>query len=194
MILITLLWVVSLNGQTYDLAAGLRLGTDWGATVQLRMPYVHKNFVVEGIIQSSFQRDEGIVTILGKQHKPILSRRLNLFYGAGPHFGWSNETDSEGEDVGGAKGISGVIGGEITLGGVNLSYDFKPAVNLAGGSKTIYTQSAISVRYVISKRGDIFDKKKERERNRDRKKKRRAKEREKRGKGRFEFWKKGNDR
>ncbi|PHI18150.1 hypothetical protein CEQ90_19370 [Lewinellaceae bacterium SD302] len=170
------------------------MGTDWGATVQLRMPYVHKNFVVEGIAQSSFQRDEGIITILGKQHRPILSRRLNLFYGAGPHLGWSNETDSEGQAIKGAKGISGVIGGELTLGGVNLSYDFKPAVNLSGGSKTVYTQSAISVRAIILKRGDIFDKKKERERNRDRKKRRRAKEREKRGKGRFEFWKKGNDR
>jgi hypothetical protein len=117
---------------------------------------------------------------------------LNLFYGAGPHFGWSDEVDENGESIAGAKGISGMIGAEITLGGVNLSYDFKPAVNLSGGSKTIYTQSAISVRYVLAKRGDIFDKQKERQRNRDKKKRKRAKEREKRGKGRFEFWKKGN--
>lgn len=188
-----LLFTASLSGQSYDLAAGLRLGTDWGATAQLRMPYVHKNFVVEGIVQSSFQRDEGVITILGKQHRPILSRRLNLFYGAGPHFGWSNETDGEGQSIKGAKGISGVIGGELTLGDVNLSYDFKPAVNIAGGSKRIYTQSAISVRYIMAKRGDLFDKKKERQRIKDRKKRRRVKEKEKRGKGRFEFWKKGND-
>lgn len=190
--LLTLIGVGSLQSQTYDLSAGLRLGTDWGATVQLRMPYVHKNFVVEGILQSSLQREEGLVTILGKQHKPILSRRLNLFYGAGPHFGWSDEETEMGESIAGAKGISGVIGAEITLGGVNLSYDFKPAVNLAGGSKTIYTQSAISVRYVLAKRGDIYDKKKERQRNREKRKRKREREREKRGKGRFEFWKKGN--
>lgn len=187
-----MLWAACLQAQSYDLSAGLRLGTDWGATAQFRMPYVHKNFVLEGILQSSFQRDEGTFTILGKQHKPILSRRLNLFFGAGPHFGWSNELNGDGEAINGAKGISGVIGGEATFGGINISYDFKPAINLSGGSKTVYAQSGLSIRYVISKRGDIWDKKKEKARNKDRKQRKRAREKEKRGKGRFEFWKKGN--
>lgn len=193
MIVISLMIAGVLSAQTYDLSAGLRLGTDWGATAQLRMPYVHKNFVVEGIIQSSFKREEGIFTLLGKQHKPILSRRINLFFGGGPHFGWTSETDKEDNPVKAPIGLSGVIGAEMTFGGLNISYDFKPAINLSGGSKTIYTQSGISIRYVICKRGDIFDKKKERARNRDRKKRRRAKEKEKRGKGRFEFWKKAKD-
>lgn len=192
MILITGLFGGSLFAQTYDLSAGLRLGTEWGASVQLRMPYVHKNFVVEGILQSSFQRDEGQFTLLGKRHHPILSRRLNLFFGAGPHFGWSNELNAEGEAIRGPLGVSAILGAEITIGRTNLSYDVKPALNISGGSKSFYTQSAISVRYVILKRGTIWDRKKERQRTRDRNKRRRAREREKRGKGRFEFWKKGN--
>ena len=49
-------------------------------------------------------------------------------------------------------GISGVIGAEITLGRFNISYDFKPAVNLRGGEKTFYSQTGVSVRYVAFKR------------------------------------------
>lgn len=192
-IALIILFSYGLKAQSYDLSAGLRLGTDWGASVQLRMPYVQKNFVVEGILQSSFAREEGLFTLLGKQHRPILTRRLNLFYGAGPHFGWSDEVNDNNQAIKSPFGLTGVIGLEMTIGKINLAYDYKPAFNISGGSKTVYSQSGISVRYVISKRGDIFDRKKERERNRDRKKKRRARDREKRGKGRFEFWKKGND-
>lgn len=181
---------LTISAQSYDLAAGLRLGTEWGASAQLRMPYIHKNFTVEGIIQQSIQREEGLFTLLGKQHRPILSRRLNLFMGGGIHMGWSNELQSDASPVKGPLGITGIIGGEATFGNVNISYDFKPAINVSGGSQRIYSQTAISVRYVIAKRNDIFDQRKERERNRERRKRRRAKKREERGKRWIEFWKK----
>ncbi len=176
----------------------MRFGTDWGVSAQLRLPMIDKNFVGEAIIQSSISKDEGLVTFLGKQHQPILSRRLNLFMGGGIHFGWSNELKGEVE----AKnplGITGVMGVEATIGRTNLSYDFKPAINLSGGTNFLYAQTAISVRYVIAKRYDIFDKQKEKDREktrrqnkRQKRKDARIKEREIRGKGRFEFWKKGN--
>jgi hypothetical protein len=164
------------------------------------LPQVHKNFVVEGILQSSLQKDQGSFTLLGKQHRPLLSRRLNLFYGAGAHFGWSGEVDVEtGEPVGGPVGVDGVIGLEATFGGFNLSYDFKPALNVGGGSSFLDTQTAISVRYVIAKRNDIWDKQKERQNRRDKKKRKREKrkevrkkEREESGKKWFEIWKKKN--
>lgn len=179
----------------------MRLGTDWGATVQLRVPQIQKNFVVEGILQSSLQRNEGTFTLLGKQHRPLLSRRINLFYGAGLHAGWNNDLDKEtGAPIGGPVGVDGVIGLEATFAKINVAYDFKPALNIGGGSQFLYTQTAISVRYVISGRNDIWDKKKETANRKEKKQKQRERAREQKRKDRikagknpngWQFWKKG---
>lgn len=200
LLFIFLLSSAFLSAQSYDAALGLRLGTEWGVTAQVRLPFVQKNFVGEAILQSSLQRDEGLFTLLGKQHRPLLSRRLNLFYGAGLHTGWNNEIDAEsGQKASGPFGVTGVVGAEMTIGKVNLSYDFKPAVNLSGGNSVLYTQTAVSVRYVIAKRHDIWDKRKERDqrrarkqRQRDKRKAQRQRDREARGKQWFQFWKKAN--
>lgn len=179
LLLTALLLPLCLAAQSYDSSLGLRLGTDWGATVQLRLPQVHKNFVVEGILQSSLQKDQGSFTLLGKQHRPLLSRRLNLFYGTGAHFGWSGALDAEtGESVGGPVGVDGVIGLEATFGGFNLSYDFKPALNVGGGASFLDTQTAISVRYIIAKRNDVWDKQKEKQNRRGKKKRQRERRKE----------------
>ena len=172
--------------QSYDAALGLRLGTDWGATAQLRVPQVHKNFVLEGILQSSFGSEEGLFTLLGKQHQPLLSRRVNLFYGAGLHTGWNNEVEEDtGDSRGTPLGITGIVGAEITFKRINLSYDFKPVVNVRGGSRALQLQQGISLRYVVAKRNDIWDKKKERQRR----KRRRDRERERTGKRWWQVWK-----
>lgn len=174
--------------QSYDLAFGLRLGTDWGLTAQARMPIIHKNFAAEGIVQSSFQREEAMLTLLGKQHYPLLTRRINVFAGAGLHKGWN--TDEEIQPYADPFGITGIAGAEVTLGRLNLSYDFKPAINIAGGEKTFYTQSGISLRYVVSKRNDIYDKGAERDRNKKRRQRDRDKRRRQREKdGKSEWWK-----
>ena len=177
----------SVNAQSYDAAVGLRLGTDFGATVQLRLPVVHKNFVLEGIIQQSLTKDQGYLTVLGKQHQNVLTRRLNLFYGAGAHVGWSDEPRNEGEPARNPFGIDGIVGAEITFAKVNISYDFKPAINIRGGDGILDMHTGISVRYVIAKRNTIWDKKKERKNRRERKRR----QRERADKKWFQFWKKG---
>ncbi|MEM9836859.1 MAG: hypothetical protein AAF828_10175 [Bacteroidota bacterium] len=181
-----------LLAQSYDAALGLRVGTDMGVSAQLRMPLVHKNFTTEAIIQSSLARDEGQITLLGKQHHPILSRRLNLFMGGGVHFGWSNELEGE-QSAKGPTGLTGIIGGEATFGKINVSYDFKPAINISGGDRVLYTQTAVSVRYVIAKRHSIFDRQGEKERSKRRKKRKRDKRRAERGKRWYEVWKKADN-
>lgn len=188
-----------LAAQSYDAAIGLRLGTEIGATAQLRLPLVHKNFVAEGIVHQSLRRNEGSLTLLGKQHQNILSRRLNIFYGAGVHVGWTDEINTKtGEVYGRPLGIDGIIGAEATFAKINLSYDFKPAINFGGDAFPVSVQTSISVRYVIAGRNDIWDKKKERANNKDRKKNRRERQREKKRKQRvkdgkdpngWKFWK-----
>ena len=191
-LLATLLFqFVLVSAQSYDSSVGLRIGTDIGATLQIRLPQVHKNFVLEGIVQSSLVRDQGSITFLGKQHQPLLSRRLNLFYGPGIHTGWTRELNDDGRRAKAPLGIDGVVGAEATFGGFNISYDFKPAINIRGGDRILDAQTAVSIRYVIAKRNTIWDKKKERRNRRDRNQRRRKKDREKKGKRWFEFWKQG---
>lgn len=184
-----------LIAQSYDAALGLRLGTEWGATAQLRLPQLHKNFVLEAIVQSSLSKEEGSLTLLGKQHRPLISRRLNLFYGGGLHAGWTSERDREtGEPFDGARGITGIVGMEATIGKVNLSYDFKPALNVTGGDSFLYTHTAVSVRYVLAKRNGVWNKeteKKIRQRRKDRERERRREERAQRDKRWYEVWRKG---
>ncbi len=184
---------VVLAAQAYDLALGIRVGTEWGATALLRLPQVHKNFVLETILLSSIGKDEGTVTVLGTQHQPLLSRRLNLFYGAGLHAGWNNEIDTEtGETFNGPKGVTGIVGLEATVGKINLSYDFKPALNVSGGESILYTQTAVSVRYVLAKRHDLWSKdieKNRRQRQRAKQRDQRRADRARSGKRWYQVWK-----
>jgi len=141
--------ISALHSQSYDTALGMRLGTDWGVTVKQR---VAKKTTIEGILQSSLQREELLVTVLGEQHFPILSRRLNVYYGGGLHKGWINETDVNEEAFQDPFGLTFIGGIEISLARLNISYDFKPAINISGGQENFYTQTGISLRYIINKR------------------------------------------
>lgn len=168
-----------LNAQSYDTAFGVRLGTDWGFTLNQR---VAKKTTIEGIIQSSLasKRDEVLVTGMVRQHFPMASRRLNVYSGGGLHKGWLNS--SEFDDPFGVTLVAGI---EFTIARVNLSYDFKPAINISGGDKTFYTQTGISARYVLvtSKNSN----KRRRQRQRDKRKKQREKEGKKFN---WKFWEK----
>ncbi len=147
LILPAILLLNFLNAQSYNTTLGMRMGTDWGVSVQHR---ILKKTTIEAIIQSSFSREEAIVTLLAEQHNPVISRRFNLYVGGGIHKGWL--TPEEGVEVKDPFGITAIFGLEFTLARLNLSYDFKPAVNLIGGEKRIYSQTAFSLRYVLFKK------------------------------------------
>lgn len=153
-----------LSAQSYITAGGLRLGTDWGLTFQQR---VLDHVSVEGIAQQSFQREEFMLTGLVERHYPIVFDGLNFYFGGGLHKGWNNQPVST-ENPNGVKdpfGITGIGGLELSLGRINISYDYKPALNLTGGEKAFYMQTGLSVRYVFYS-------------NHDMKKKQRAKKKE----------------
>ncbi len=133
--------------QQYMTAGGLRIGTDWGLTIQQR---IAKNTTVEGIFQSSLQREEVMVTGLIEQHYPLIIRNLNLYFGAGLHKGFvTADLVAADEAYDDPFGISFVGGAELTIGRLNFSYDFKPVFNISGGEKTFYSQTGVSVRYVF---------------------------------------------
>lgn len=144
------------QAQSYITAGGLRVGGGIGLSLQQRLA---KRLTVEGIIQTQGKRDEVLATALLEKHIPIITKHFNIYGGAGIHKGWSTISDRTDESYVNPFGLTFVGGIEMTLGRINLSYDFKPALNLVGGTQFIYPQSAISVRYVFIK-DKIFDKKK----------------------------------
>jgi hypothetical protein len=178
--LLSLLPVLLLS-QSYDLAMGMRLGTDWGLTLQQR---IAKKTTIEAIFQSSLLRNESMVTVLGEHHMPFITRRFNLYTGAGLHTGWSSRSEEDGYKN--PLGLSLIAGLELSLGKLNLSYDIKPAMNFRGGDQFLYVQSGLSVRYVLVKRDFLLgDPKKKRKRQRERRKRKRKRDNDES----WKFWK-----
>jgi hypothetical protein len=169
-----------IQAQSYMTAAGLRFGTDWGITLQQR---IAKKTTIEGILQSSLQREEVLLTGLVEQHYPILTKGLNVYFGGGMHKGWisgPSDAESQARPYEDPFGVTLIAGAEITLGRINVSYDFKPAINLSGGEEKFYTQTGVSVRYALLN-NKVYKKMA---------KKKRKKQRQKEGKDGWMFWKK----
>ncbi|MCI5082721.1 MAG: hypothetical protein MRY78_13575 [Saprospiraceae bacterium] len=164
LILVFCCFFSALCGQSYNTAFGLRVGTEWGFTFKQR---VLKHTTLEGIFQSSLEREEVMLTALAEQHFPVLTRRFNIYMGGGIHKGWrtaETEYDDAGNpinDYDNPFGLTTIFGAEITLGRLNVSYDFKPAMNISGGDSRFYFQTGVSLRYVLFKRKwKLFKKKK----------------------------------
>ncbi|MBI1226774.1 MAG: hypothetical protein GC192_16180 [Bacteroidetes bacterium] len=148
-----------LTAQSYITAGGIRLGTEWGLTFKQR---VLEHTTIEGILQQSFQRKEFTITGLAAKHYPVLFNGLNFYFGGGLHKGWNNQAATT-ENPNGFKnpfGITGIGGLELSIGRLNLSYDYKPALNLVGGEKTFYMQTGLSARYIFYSNRDLKKKQK----------------------------------
>ncbi|MGB1217166.1 MAG: hypothetical protein ACPG5P_04780, partial [Saprospiraceae bacterium] len=127
------------------------------------------------------------VTGLVEQHFPILFKRFNVYTGAGIHKGWKtgNSNDST-ETYENPFGVTLIAGGELTFGKFNVSYDYKPRLNVSGGAKAFESESSISLRYVLVKRPTKFDKwKKKRKKKKKQKQKEKAKRKKTGVKGGF---------
>lgn len=178
LIFIFLLGSHMVTAQSYATAGGIRLGTEIGFTVQQR---IAKHATIEAILQTSLQRKEVLLTALFERHYPIIIKRFNVYAGVGLHKGW--ETDVE-LDYGNPLGITAILGAEFTIARFNISYDFKPAINLSGGVKTFDSQTSISARYVI------VTQKKFEKRRRQKARDKRKKKRQESGKFNWRFWEK----
>lgn len=169
------------RAQSYDFTGGVRLGTDWGISSQIRLA---KKTTAELILQSSLQREEVLITALAEQHSPLISRRFNFYAGGGLHKGWNSATN-EITPIKDPFGVTLIAGAEFTLARLNISWDFKPAINLVGGEKKIYTQTGVSLRYVIFKKNHF-----QKQRKRNQRQKRREERRENRQGFNWRFWEK----
>ncbi len=146
-------------GQSYGTALGLRLANNnsyrmLGLTAQQR---IQKGLSVEAILQSDFNVNTTVHALI-KKHRPLLSKRLNYYYGAGIALGleesWKKvpETRTIIQTYGNHTLGVDIIGGvEMTLMGITFSVDYKPNVNLLGREPWYSGQVGISVRSVLVK-------------------------------------------
>lgn len=156
--------------QSYFTAGGARLGTDWGLTFQQR---ILKHNTGEVIFQSSLVREELMLTGLFEHHYPLITKRLNLYLGAGFHKGFVTDNTVTYQSP---YGMTVIAGAEFTIARFVISYDYKPAFNFSGGENNWYSQTGVSVRYVFIKQN--FIKKIKRRKKRERKRRERIKNRQ----------------
>lgn len=143
--------------QRYGTAVGLRLGSnDLSRTIGITANQrVLRHTTLEGIIQSDFSRNT-TSHFLVKQHRPLISKRFNYFYGGGFSFGYEESfvknrstreiTHTYGNST---TGIDAIIGVEATLVGTVISLDYKPNFNMSGREEFARGQVGISARWVL---------------------------------------------
>ncbi len=135
--------------QNYNTGIGIRGGLSGGLSVK---HFIGAGSALEGIL---FTRWAGFgITGLYEIHREISAPNFDWYYGFGGHIGfWDGYDDHPYFDDGKSYtviGVDGIIGIEYTFEVIplNLSLDWKPALNLSGYSGFWGDEFALSIRYV----------------------------------------------
>jgi hypothetical protein len=145
-VVVTLLTLQTVSAQSYVTAMGLRMGSEFGITLQQKLV---GHLTAEGILNSSPISNQTTGTLLIEIHNPLISKRFNFYIGGGLHNRWLQS--SEGQRLS-QRGVSAIAGAEMTLGRVNLAWDYKPVYHLNIASNPFESQTAVSLRYVFVKK------------------------------------------
>lgn len=135
-------------GQKYNTLAGIRIADDFGISFAQR---VAKKTTVELNHQPGTFAGRELTSILGKQHYPLLTKRINFFMGAGLYTRKAIETNSETTVAVRTNGLAMTFGAEISLGRLSISTDYQPLVtfNKNDSNQRFYTTSGLSLRYIL---------------------------------------------
>ena len=149
MLSFTMLCSIGLFAQNYTTAIGVRAGLANGLTVK---HFISENRAVEGILSTRWQGFS--ITGLYEIHANAFNNsHWNWYYGFGAHLGVYDGNDSWGDN--GVNytivGVDGIVGLEYRIVDIpiNLSLDWKPALNLIGYSGFWADGFALSVRYEL---------------------------------------------
>ncbi len=137
---------------SYKTAAGIRAGLMAGLTIK---HFTNTRGALEGIVSSRW----GGVNITGlyEIHDVAFDEPgLNWYYGFGGHVGfWGGDRNPwfDDNDTHTVVGVDMILGIEYTIPGspVNLSLDWKPAVNLIGDSGFLVDDVALSLRFAFNR-------------------------------------------
>ncbi len=144
----------NIQAQGYGTAIGARFGDGIGLTVQQQVAITT---TAEVIVKSGVTNKDITGTLLIEKHTNILTRALNFYSGLGAYHTWLEPNDNYKVAPTNPTGIVAIAGGELKLGSIVLSADFKPMLKIVGDGTTFDWQTGISVRYIIAPR--IFRKK-----------------------------------
>lgn len=140
------------NAQDYKTGIGLRGGFDYGLTVK---HFVSDKSALEFLLASRWRGFE--VTGLYEVHNQIGNvDRLKWFFGFGAHVGfWNGDYTHDYWGYPGTHytvvGLDGILGLEYSFKEVpiNLSLDWKPALNFIGYTGFWADGGALSIRYIF---------------------------------------------
>ncbi len=139
--------------QTYNTAAGLRLGDGLDLTFQ---QYIRDNWTGEAILHTNiFSKNTGL-TLLAEKHHKLLVRNFGFYYGAGGHYYLRKDRNRiEPTDITHqVAGLTGILGAEVSFHRLNIAVDMRPEMHLTGDQTYPFEWNpfAVSVRYIIDKR------------------------------------------
>lgn len=149
-LLVALFFGKESKAQDYETGIGLRAGFYNGLTVK---HFLSSKTAFEGILDTRW-RGFGITGLFEIHNQAFDINRLNWYYGFGAHIGfwdgryyrgWDNDENYT------ILGIDGILGIEYNfrLIPINLSLDWKPAINLTRSSGFMGDGGALSIRYIF---------------------------------------------
>ena len=143
-----LFFAIAAQSQKYNTLAGIRIGDDFGVSFAQR---VANKTTIELNIQPGTFAGRDLVSVLAKQHYPLLSKRFNFFMGAGPYFRKTPSPYIDNPKSETSAGLALSFGGEITIGNLSIAADYLPLVtfNKNDSNQRFYTSSGLSLRYVM---------------------------------------------
>jgi len=180
--LVLMTFATQADAQAYTTAIGVRIGSDYGATIQQRLT---KKITLEGIYYGGFSEENVHANLLAQRHFPILGRRTNIYVGAGIGSHWiyneTNETFGAQQFV-----VPAVVGFEVSVGRINIAGDIMPHFSLMDKKLNSFNNvAALSVRYILVKKKpvkNLVDKIEDKFPGIDKKKKKKSKSNKKNGK------------
>ena len=150
--LLTAATLPALSGQSYKLAAGVRV--DRGVNLTIKQHLANK-WALEGILHTPIGVADLGVTLLAEKHQKIIFNGINLYAGAGAHYYRGNDHNRcDGQITENVAGLSLIGGAEVSVGRLNVSVDLKPELHLIGESAYPFDWpgASVSVRYILAKR------------------------------------------
>ena len=146
-----------LSAQDYTTAVGLRAAWGFGATGK---HFIKDQLAIEGIVNIRSQGVTGFrytsfnITGLAEWHNDLSSTLdgLSWYYGGGAYVGFLSGDFGASDLNSSFIGIAGVIGLDLDLSAtvpINLSLDWIPNINLAGGGGFNADYGGFAIRYII---------------------------------------------
>ena len=130
--------------QYFKSAAWIRISDNWGVSI---VQILTKRWTAEMLLQPDPVEDFVKSNLLIRHHLPLITRRFNLYLGAGLNFRLGKSEVDFAKTIG-ASGIGGL---ELKLGRLLISYDVVPEIPLHASSDYLSLQTGLSLRYILIK-------------------------------------------